>query len=320
MFKEKISCNYPIVSVVIPTYNRAHTLARSIKSVLNQTYQNFEVIVVDDFSVDNTSQFLMSCKDKRVHYIRLDKNYGGSYARNVGIQMSKGRYIAFQDSDDEWMPEKLQEQVALIENAGDKVGLVFTGFNRIKDDFITYVPSGSVNGKNGDVFLEIIKKNFVGTPTVLIKKECFERVGLFDVNLSRLQDWDLFIRVSMYYHFLLINKPLVTAYSQENSISNNNKALIVSTKIIISKYFFIFKFYKVVLSDHYLNLARLLYEDNDKSCRHFVLKSLIFNVLNIRALLVCIIGFKKLKFYSEIIKKLKRCLCFIQNKCCSVFT
>jgi len=91
----------PTVSVIIPTYNRAHTIGRAIKSVLNQTYQDFEIIVVDDGSTDNTEEVVKSFRDKRIRYIQHKKNKGAAAARNTGIKSAKGKYIAFQDSDDD---------------------------------------------------------------------------------------------------------------------------------------------------------------------------------------------------------------------------
>jgi len=104
----------PTVSVIIPTYNRAHLVGRSIQSVINQTYQDFEIIVVDDGSTDNTEDIIKEFqkKDKRIKHIKHNKNKGGSAARNTGIRAARGEYIAFLDSDDEWMPTKLEKQTS----------------------------------------------------------------------------------------------------------------------------------------------------------------------------------------------------------------
>lgn len=304
MSEKNILAKQPCVSVVIPTYNRAHLLKRSVGSVLAQSYKNFEIIIVDDFSTDDTQQVVMSMQDSRIRYIRLDQNYGGSYARNVGIRSSNGLYIAFQDSDDEWCRTKLQEQIVLLENSDKNVGLVYTGFNRVSDEDVVYVPSGCVRKKQGDVFFEIIRGNFVGTPTVLIRKKCFDRAGYFDVDLPRLQDWDLFIRVSMYYKFLLINKPLVLAHHQSDSISANKKALITAYKIIISKYFFIYKLQKNIASDLYVSLSRVLFEVNDSSWRKYIFRSLFFNIFNIRALFVLFFGFNACIYLKKMMRKI----------------
>ena len=107
----------PTVSIIIPTYNRAHLIGRAIQSVLNQTYQNFEIIVVDDGSTDNTEEMIKEFQkhDKRIKYIRHEKNRGGAAARNTGIKVARGEYIAFQDSDDEWLPEKLEKQMDVFQ-------------------------------------------------------------------------------------------------------------------------------------------------------------------------------------------------------------
>ncbi len=102
--------NSPTVSVVIPTYNRAHLVGRAIQSVLNQTYHDFEIIIVDDGSIDNTEDVVKSLNDPSIRYTRHDQNRGGSAARNTGIKMARGEYVAFQDSDDEYLPEKVESR------------------------------------------------------------------------------------------------------------------------------------------------------------------------------------------------------------------
>ena len=112
------------VSVIIPTYNRAKLIKRSILSVLNQTYQNFEIIVVDDGSADDTKSVVESFNNPKIRYIRHDINKGQSAARNTGIKNAKGKYIAFQDSDDEWLPEKLEKQMSCFESPSSHSGIV----------------------------------------------------------------------------------------------------------------------------------------------------------------------------------------------------
>ena len=118
----------PTVSVIIPTYNRAHLVDRAIQSVLNQTYKDFELIIVDDGSTDNTEDIIKEFqkKDERIKYIRHEENRGGSAARNTGIKAAKGEYIAFLDSDDEWLPIKLGRQISEFTNKS-KIALVYTG-------------------------------------------------------------------------------------------------------------------------------------------------------------------------------------------------
>jgi len=116
------------VSIVIPTYNRAGLLSRTIQSVLNQTYQDFEIIIVDDGSTDKTEEVVKSFNSKKIFYNRHEENKGANAARNTGIKASRGEYIAFQDSGDEWLPQKLERQMKVFENASPEVGVVYTGY------------------------------------------------------------------------------------------------------------------------------------------------------------------------------------------------
>ena len=246
------------VSVIIPTYNRAHLMGRAIQSVLNQTYQDFEIIVVDDASTDNTEEAVRSLKDERIRYIRHEKNKGAGAARNTGIRAANGEYIAFQDSDDEWLPEKLEKQMKVFENAPPEVGVVYTGFWRIEKNKKNYIPSSWVTQKNGNIHKELLKGNFIGTPATLIKRECFKKVGLFDEYFSALEDWELWIRISKYYHFKFINELLVVSYYTPNSVNNNQDALIRALKLILEKHFEDIKKDKKVQANHYLGIATRL--------------------------------------------------------------
>lgn len=232
-----MSKNRPTVSVIIPTYNRAHLVGRAIGSVLNQTYQDFELIVVDDGSTDNTEEVVKSIKDPRIRYTRHDQNRGGSAARNSGIKMARGEYIAFQDSDDEWLPEKLEKQMRVFENAPAEVGVVYTGFWRIEGEKKTYIPSDKITRKEGNIHGQLLKGNFVTTQATVVKRECFKKAGMFDEHLPRFQDWELFIRISKYYDFKCIDEPLVISYFTPASISANQHALIEALKLILEKHF-----------------------------------------------------------------------------------
>ncbi len=122
----------PTVSVIIPTYNRAHLLGRAIESVLDQTYQDFEIIVVDDASADETEEVVKSFGDDRINHIRHQKNKGGSAARNTGIKAARGEFIAFLDSDDEWVPKKLEKEIDRLQTLSNEVGVVYSGFCCVK--------------------------------------------------------------------------------------------------------------------------------------------------------------------------------------------
>jgi len=284
----------PTVTVIIPTYNRAHLVCRAIQIVLNQTYKDFELIIVDDGSTDNTEDIIKEFKkkDERIKYIRHKKNKGGSAARNTGIKAAKGEYIAFQDSDDEWLPEKLKKQMEIFKNTSSKIGVVYTGFWRIKDNKKTYIPQSWVKQKNGNIYSEILKGNFVGTPTILTKKKCFKKVGSFDERLPQLQDWELVIRLSKYYNFKCIDEPLLTSYYTTDSISANHKALIEALELILVKHYKNFNNYKEILSRHYFALGKELYLDGDLiNGRRYFIKAIKKYPLNIKYLLCYSVSF-----------------------------
>ena len=245
----------PLVSVVLPTHNRAHLLPRSIQSVLDQSFTDFEIIIVDDGSVDDTERVVKSFQDIRIRYLKLDENRGGSFARNVGIRASLGRYVAFQDSDDEWLQGKLEEQVTQMRLADVTVGTVYTAFERIYGLERVCVPTASTTNKNGWILKELLCHNFITTPAVLIKRECFDNCGFFDENLPRLQDWDLFIRISMSYKYLLIDKVYVLEYHQPDSISANWTFYMQSLNYILNKYQILFSSYNKITAAHYYYLS-----------------------------------------------------------------
>ena len=185
----------PTVSVIITTYNRAHVLGRSIQSVLNQTFQDFELIIVDDASTDNTGSLVKRFRSKKIKYIRHQVNQGGSVAPNTGLRLAKGDYIAFQDDDDEWMPEKLERQMKVICAAPPEVGVVYTKFIQY-DRFGDYVPLHKIAKKEGYLFKQLLDECFIQWQTALIKKECFDKVGLINENILFARDWDLLLRIS----------------------------------------------------------------------------------------------------------------------------
>lgn len=229
--------NQPLVSVILPTYNRACLINRSIKSVLNQTYTNIELIIVDDASDDNTEEVVKAFNDNRIVYIQHIKNTGGAGARNSGIKKSQGKYIAFQDDDDEWINQKLEKQMNVMLSSSSRVGVVYSSFKRIKNHTFSIIPGNQVLDKEGNILHQLLDDNFVTTQVSLVKKECFLTAGLFDENLPRLQDWDLWIRIAKHYEFSFIEEPLVNVYHTGDSITTNDKAWIKAQKIILEKYY-----------------------------------------------------------------------------------
>ena len=276
----------PTCSVIIPTYNRAHLVDRAIQSVLNQTYQNFEFIVVDDGSTDNTEEVVKKFqeKDKRIRYIKHERNKGASAARNTGIKAAKGEYIAFQDSDDEWLPEKLEKQMKVFETAPPEVGVIYTGFWRIENNKKIYIPYSWVAQKEGNIHKELLKGSFIGLPTVLIRKECFKKAGMFDKKLPRLQDWELFIRISKHCKFKYINEALLISPYTIGSISFNNESLIQALELILKKHSEEFKKYKKILSVQMYWLGSILCKSGKmKEGKKYFLRVINISPLNIKA-------------------------------------
>lgn len=243
--------NKPIVSVIIPTYNREKLLMRAIQSVLNQTFKDFEIIVIDDSSRGNTKEFVKSIKDKRIKYIYKSRfSHNPATTRNEGIIKSKGKYIAFLDDDDEWFPEKLQLQLKEFENRN--IGLVYTKCITLKNGKINKISS--------------IKR--ILTSSVMIKKEVINKVGLFDENLDCAEDRDMWLRVSKEYEFKFIDKVLTKIYlHNENQISRNIRKKIKSEEYFIKKYL-LEKFKDETLYRNYFNLGSLhIKEGNFKKAK-----------------------------------------------------
>ena len=275
----------PTVSVIIPTYNRAHLVGRAIQSVLDQTYQDFELIVIDDASTDNTEEVVKSFNDERIKYLKHDENKGVAAARNTGIKVARGEYIAFQDSDDEWFSQKLEKQMKVFEAASPEVGVVYTGFWRIESNKKIYIPSEKVARKEGNIHAELLRGNFVDTPTAVVKKDCFAKVGIFDERLPRLQDWELFIRISKDYHFKCVDEPLLISYYQPHSISADQSALIRALKLILEKHFEDFKKDKRVLASFFANSGDLLCSGGEfRQGRSYLIKAVKAYPLNIKYL------------------------------------
>jgi glycosyltransferase involved in cell wall biosynthesis len=247
----------PIVSIVIPTFNRAGMIHRAIESVKLQTFNDWELIVVDDASTDITEEIIRTYvrDDKRIRYIKHEKNQGGSAARNSGIEKSKGSYIALLDDDDRWYPEKLRLQVDVSKNYPE-AGFIYSGFCYVDYETDQIIKS-VIPRYQGNVSSIILKSNIIGSPTPLIRNECFQRAGLFDEQLTSYQDWDMWIRISLYYSFAYVKECLAEVTMHGRQISNDLSSKIDSRKKLFDKYFNFIKENSSILSYHYKRLAVL---------------------------------------------------------------
>jgi glycosyltransferase involved in cell wall biosynthesis len=296
--------NKPTVSIIIPTYNRKLLIGRSVRSVLNQTYRNFELIIVDDASTDNTEEVVSSFNDERIRYVRHEENRGEAAARNTGIKAAKCNYIAYQDSDDEWFPEKLARQMELLENAPPEVGVIYTGFWKTENHRRAYIPFSWVSQKNGDIHKELLKGNFIGSPVVLIKKECFDRMGLFDERLHNLVDWEMWLRISKQYHFRCVDEPLAIAHYDSDNISDNPDSLIDALELVLQKNRDEFKREKKSLAKHWINIGNLLVAKGEtKKGRRYIIDALRLYPFSIRLLSMAFLGFFGL--YDKVVRILR---------------
>lgn len=296
----------PTVSIILATYNRGHLLDRSIKSVLNQTYQDYELIIVDDGSTDDTEKLVQNFNSEKIKYIKHKKNKGNPTARNTGIRLAEGDYIAFQDDDDEWMPEKLERQINAYINEPPEVGVVYSQHNSI-DIHNDPLPQLKVAQREGYIFGQLLNENHIPPQTSLIRKECFSTVGMFDERFLRMQDWELFLRISQHYRFKFIDEPLVTVYDQPGGQHEKFERIIVSLKRVLDMYCSQIKQDRKTLAKYYYRIANL-------SCtigklnqgRLYFLKSLRaypLDIVIIGAFLVSLLGDKTYNTIAAVYRK-----------------
>lgn len=256
-----------LVTIIIPTFNRAYILPRAIKSSLSQTYQNIELIIIDDGSTDNTEEIVKGFQDSRIQYIRHSENRGVSAARNTGIKSSKGDFIALLDSDDEYLPEKIEKSLKGYKSGSKDIGLVCTNFWW----------SGSTKKKIG--FTKRIDPNwhFPSLSTWLLSKEVFEKIGLFDERFRVGQDREFMFRFYIYkkFSFYFVDEPLVIRYKVESSISSQTKDYIEPRKIFIEKQWAQLKKMKKFLAYQFYRLGKDVSLNQKKEARRYFLKAFL---------------------------------------------
>jgi len=293
------------VSVIIPTYNRANLLPRAINSVLNQTFRDFEIVVVDDGSTDNTREILEPfIKSNQIRYF-YQKNKGPSAARNLGIKNSKGEYIAFLDSDDEWLPEKLEKQIKLFENSKDKkLGFVGCDVIIVDEERNTTIQYEFPKYKNYLKYL-LSTKSIWFPSAILTKKKILEEIGLFDEDLHFGEHWDMWIRIARKYSFDFVPEYLIKYYLGTPWVTNPIKLLEIA-----NSYDYIFQKFKEeyhkfpwlyssqlhFLGSFYFRLG------STKKGKKLLLKSIKINPLNLKryfSLFLTLLGWK---FYQKVYK------------------
>lgn len=256
---------HPRVSVIIPSYNREATLERSVASVLRQTYEDFELIVVDDCSEDRTLEVLSQICDSRMKVITHERNRGTSAARNTGIRAAEGEYVAFQDSDDEWLPTKLEQQITVLENAGPPTIGVYCGMlvlgtvmgEPADSVAVRYLPAPEIPVPlEGSIRTSLLRaRSFISTQTFVVRRDVLILSGGFDESLKALVDWDLAIRIAAQGQLAFVKEPLVIQRFSTNSLTRSSRNRVLAMSVILEKYHEDFREIPRTLSGHYDVLA-----------------------------------------------------------------
>lgn len=197
----------PTVSVVIPAYNRAATINRAIQSVLAQTFDDYELIVVDDGSSDKTRQVVQGIKDDRVKMIVHEHNMGSAAARNTGMRAASGKYVAWLDSDDEWLPLKLEGQLDILRKVSNVVKACYTAYERVEKDLtVVYIPRAN------EVRSLYLTCDLGPGTTLMFERAVLDKIGFLDETLHRYEDAEWLLRYSSYYRLIGLDTPLARVY------------------------------------------------------------------------------------------------------------
>jgi glycosyltransferase involved in cell wall biosynthesis len=199
----------PLISVILPAYNAEKTIHETISSILFQSLDDFELIIIDDGSKDSTSEIIFNINDKRIKYF-YQENKERAIARNIGISQSQGKFIAFIDSDDLWHQKKLEKQIAAF-HENSSLGLIYsdllyfddqTGENKFKFSTLIKLHRGD------NCLIPLLRNNYIQSPTPLVRKDIFTALGGFDNNLIPVEDWDMWIRITNQYLIDFVDEPL----------------------------------------------------------------------------------------------------------------
>ena len=204
----------PTITVIIPTYNRAYILDRAVQSVLRQTQADFELLIVDDASKDETDAYVRGLADPRVKYIRHATNQGQCVAINTGIAAARGEFVACLDSDDEWLPTALEKQLAVFRSGPPDLGVVYTYTASLAPDGAV-VPEFS-SQLRGRIHREVLAQGYMAPSiTLMVRRRCFEEIGGFDPDFRCYQDDDICFRLAKHYAVDFV--PEILAYVHQDA-------------------------------------------------------------------------------------------------------
>jgi len=299
------------VSVIVPTYNRAHRIRRCLDSVLGQTISPYEVIVVDDASTDDTTSVVKSISDERLRLIIMPSNKGAQAARNVGIKNAQGDYIAFLDSDDEWVPEKLEWQMKEIAIRGKPCVIHGAGWiYKEQENTREIFPMPRLNGF---VYKELLAKPGSLYPCLFVPKKDLAEIGFLDEKTPSFQEWDISIALAKQLEFVFIDKPLMIYHIHGgDTISKNRIKEAEGWQYIVEKYSeeILKNVGAKVLAQHYSRIATLYLNagERQRSCKFFYL-AYINNRADVRLLGRAILALLDRKFFHiahQVWRRMKR--------------
>jgi glycosyltransferase involved in cell wall biosynthesis len=272
-----------LVSIIIPTYNRAKFVSRAIDSCLRQTYSEIEILVVDDHSSDETTQVVESYKDPRVKYFLHEKNLGVAAARNTGLRNATGEFITFLDSDDEWMPEKIGRQLGVFKNNNSGIGLVFTnGYSEYESNFIIdkVAPSEIIYNPKEDSFFPL-RKLISPLSSWMLPRVVANEIGYFDeVMFNNWDDGDYLVRVSLKYPVYFLNENLVTWHALSVHLNMISHCLIKGKEVFFEKNYNLMKKDRSYLFRYCRTLGKDAMRINKRIARKYLVKALLMRPLD----------------------------------------
>lgn len=275
------------VSIIIPAYNKANLTKKTILSVVNQTYKNIEIIVINDGSIDNTEQTVKSINDNRINYI-YTKNSGACRARNLGIEASSGKFLAFLDCDDTYELNKIEESIKYLKN-NISFKFLYTDVNFMdeNDNIVGSTPHFPNHPGSGWISKRLLLCDYnLTNSTLVIYKSCINKIGMFDENIFIPADREFIIRLGTKYKGLYVNKNLSNYRIHSESIYSKLDLAFKEFMYMVNKYkdtslinnnFF----YKKCVSNIYYNFAKLYAANHQlKKSKRFLIKSLLTNIFD----------------------------------------
>lgn len=246
------------VSVIIPCHNREDTVAEAVQSVLDQDWPDLEVIAVDDHSADATVAILNGIHDPRLRVAENTGTPGVSVTRNHGVRLSDAPWVAFQDSDDVWLPGKLAKQMARLEGSdcvAAYCGMLVKADTNPQTPVQKRYPDPKIAPLDGDILPSLVRGSYLSTQMLVIRRDVFDRVGGFDEGLQALVDWELMLRVAQEGPVAFVDEDLVVQRMSENSITRSSRKRLDAQATILCKHAALLARYPGVTAYHHHRLA-----------------------------------------------------------------